>query len=242
MYVGMLRLYPIPSRACGVVSPVRLPLLTVTLLLTLAAPAVATPTMDPLKRCYVAAGEASNERESIHVRAVNFTPAATVDLLFDGQHYATGRADVDGTVVADVPAPPQQFGQRPFTLTLQEIDNPPNFVTATSLVTHLSVTLHPKRARPSRKVRFSGRGFTLDKPVFGHYVFGGKVRKTIRLSHRLPKQPCGTFHARRRQIPVRRPAVGNWLLQVDQQRRYSPQPASNVVPILIHVQETFKKP
>ena len=241
MYVGMPRLYPILSEPCGVLAPVRLLVATGTLLLTLAAPAAAAPTMDPLKPCYVAAGEASNQRERIHVHAVGFTPAATVDLLFDGQHYATGHADINGTVVADVPAPPQQFGQRPFTLTLQELDNPANFVTKTSLVTHLSVTLRPKRARPSRKVRFSGRGFTLAKPVYGHYVFGGKVRKTIKLS-RLPRQPCGTFHARRRQIPVRRPAVGDWLLQVDQQRRYSPHPASNVIPILIRVRETVKAP
>jgi hypothetical protein len=215
--------------------------MTVTLVLALAAPAAAAPSMDPLKPCYVAAGDASDQRERIHVHAVGFTPAATVDLLFDGQHYDTGKADINGTVIADVPAPPQQFGQRPFTLTLQEIDNPDNFVTQTSLVTHLSVTLRPKRARPSRKVRFSGRGFTLDKPVYGHYVFGGKVRKTIKLSHR-HTPTCGTFHARRRQIPIHRPAVGDWTLQVDQQRRYSPHPESNVVPIFIRVRETFKTP
>ena len=216
----------------------RLLLVTVTLLIAIAAPAAAAPTMKPLKPCYVAAGEASDQRERIHVVAFDFTPAARVNLLFDGQYYAQGHADIDGKVVANVPAPPQQFGQRPFTLTLQEIDNPDNFVTKTSLVAHLSVTLRPRRARPSRKVRFSGRGFTLAKPVFGHYLFGGKVRKTIKLSRR-PAAPCGRFHAHRRQIPVHHPAVGDWTLQVDQQRHYSPHPESNVVPIFIRVRETF---
>jgi len=239
MYVGMPRLYPILSAPCGVLAAVRLFAATTTLVLALAAPAAAAPTMDDLKPCYVAAGEASNQRERIHVHAVGFTPAAHVELLFDGQHYADGRADINGTVVADVPAPPQQIGQRPFTLTLQELENSANFATKTSLVTHLAVTLRPKRARPARKVRFSGRGFTLDKPVYGHYVFGGKVRRTVRL-RRDPQQPCGIFHARRRQIPVHRPEVGEWLLQVDQQRRYSSSPASNVVPIFIRVRETVK--
>jgi hypothetical protein len=241
MYVGMPRLYPILSARCGVLAVMRLLLATALLLLALAAPASAAVAMDPLKPCYVAAGTASDQRERIHVHATGFTPAGHVDLMFDGQHYDTGQADIDGTVLADVPAPPQQIGQRPFTLTLQEFENPVNFITQTSLVTHLAVTLKPKRARPSRKVRFSGRGFTLDKPVFGHYLFGGKVRKTIRLA-RPPTQACGVFHARRRQIPVRRPAVGEWTLQVDQQRRYSPRPASNVVPIYIRVTQTFKKP
>jgi hypothetical protein len=241
MYVGMPRLYPILSAPCGVPSRVRLLPATALLVLALAAPASAAPTMDALKPCYVADGEASNQRERIHVHATGFTPAAHVDLLFDGMQYATGRADVNGATTADVPAPPQSIGQRPFTLTLQEQENTSNFVTASSMVTNLSVTLRPKRARPSHKVRFSGRGFTEDRPVFGHYVFGGKVRKTIRLARR-PDQPCGIFHAKRRQIPVRRPTPGDWVLQVDQQRRYSPHPASNMQPVLIRVRETFKTP
>ena len=241
MYVGMPRLYPILSAPCGVPCGVRLIAATALLVLALAAPASAAVALDPLKPCYVADGAASNQRERIHVHATGFTPAGHVALLFDGQHYVTGRADINGTVVADVPAPPQQFGQRPFTLTLQEQENTANFVTATSLVTNLSVTLRPKRARPSRKVRFSGRGFTNDAPVWGHYVFRGKVRKTVRLQRRA-LQPCGIFHARRRQIPVRHPAVGIWTLQVDQQRAYSTRPASNVQPVIIRVRETVKSP
>jgi hypothetical protein len=241
MYVGMPRLYPILSAACGVPSDVRLLPVTAFLLFALAAPATAAPAMDPLKPCYASDGEGVAERETVHVRAAGFTPASHVDLQIDGVTQITGQADINGTVVAEVPAPFQGIGQRPFTLTLQEQENRANFVTSTPLVTNLSVTLRPKRARPSRKVRFSGRGFTKDKPVYGHYVFGGKVRKTVRLARR-PVQPCGIFHAKRRQIPVRRPAVGGWILQVDQQRRYSPRPASNLQLIYITVAQTVKTP
>jgi hypothetical protein len=240
MYVGMPRLYPILSAPCGVPAGVRLLPATGLLLLALAAPASAAPTMDALRPCYVADGPAANQRERIHVHAIGFTPAAHVQLKFDNTVFTTGLSDINGAVTADVPAPPQAIGQRPFFLTLQEVENTSNFVTATSLVTNLSVTLRPKRARPARKVRFSGRGFTKDKPVYGHYLFGGKVRKTIQLAHR-PEQPCGIFHAKRRQIPVRRPATGIWTLQVDQQRRYSPQPTSNVQTVIIRVAETIKK-
>jgi hypothetical protein len=239
MYVGMHRLYPILSAPCGVLSGVRALPVAALLTLALAAPAMAAPTMDPLKGCYASDGDAPTQREAVHVHAIGFTPAAHVELLIDGQLQTTGRADITGAVTADVPAPAQAIGQRPFTLTLQEQENTLNFVTASSLVTNLSVTLRPKRARPSRKVRFSGRGFTRDKPVFGHYVLGGKVRKTITLSRR-PQQPCGVFHARRRQIPIHHPATGTWLLQVDQQRRYSPHPASNMQPVFIRVSETIK--
>jgi hypothetical protein len=241
MYVGMPRLYPILSAPCGVPSRVRLLPVTALLVLALAAPASATPRMAALHPCYASDGPAPEQRETISVLASGFTPAAHVDLYIDGQLRSSGRADISGSAAAKVPAPVQSIGQRPFTLTLQEQENTSNFVTATSLVTNLSVTLRPKRARPSHKVRFSGRGFTADAPVFGHYVFAGKVRKTIRLARR-PVQPCGIFHAKRRQIPVRRPTPGDWLLQVDQQRRYSPHPASNMQPVFIRVRETFKKP
>jgi hypothetical protein len=234
MYVGMPRLYPILSRPCGVPSGVRLILVTALALLALAAPASAAPIMAPLHACYATDGPAPEQRETISVLASGFTPAAHVDLSIDGQFQFSGRADVSGAAAAKVPAPFQGIGQRPFTLTLQEQENTANVVTATSLVTNLSVTLRPKHARPSRKVRFSGRGFTQDKPVWGHYVFGGIVRKTIRLQRRA-LQPCGIFHARRRQIPVRHPAVGVWTLQVDQQRTYSPRPASNMQPVIIRV-------
>jgi hypothetical protein len=54
--------------------------------------------------------------------------------------------------------------------------------------------------------------------------------------------PCGVFRAKRKQIPVKRPATGDWLLQVDQQRRYAALPASNAQRVLIRVTETFKEP
>jgi hypothetical protein len=240
MYVGMHRLYPILSAPCGVPSSVRVLPLAALLVLAAATPAWAAPTLDPLKPCYVSDGTAPVQRETIHIHATGFTPAAHVDLKFDNQFYATGLSDIAGAVTANVPVPPQAIGQRPFTLTLQEQENTANFVTATSLVTNLSVTLRPKRARPSRKVRFSGRGFTKTLPVYGHYLFGGKVRKTVRLATR-PTQPCGIFHTRRRQIPLKHAATGSWILQVDQQRRYSAHPASNVQPVIIRVTKTLKK-
>jgi hypothetical protein len=242
MYVGMTRLYPILSALCGVLGCVRMIPLTALLLLALAAPASAAPVMDPLKPCYVSDGQAPEQRETMNIHATGFTPAAHVYILINGQVVdTTGRADTGGVVSGAFPAPFQGFGQAPFTVGLQEQENTLNFVQATALVTNLSVTLRPNPAPPSRKVRFSGRGFTNAAPVYGHYVFGGKVRKTVRFARR-PAGACGIFHARRRQIPVRRPATGDWTLQVDQQRRYSATPASNLQTVIIKVRETIKEP
>jgi hypothetical protein len=237
----MRALYPILSGPCGVLVSVRALLLTATLMLVLAAPAQADVVLDPLKPCYVSDGDLPNQRETIHVHATGFTPVAAVTLTLDGVAVAHGTSDAFGAITANVPAPFQGQGEHEFLLVVFEDQNELNQDAASALVTNLGVTLRPKRARPSRRIRFVGRGFTNDAPVFGHYLYGGKVRKTVRFARR-STPPCGVFRAKRRQIPVKRPATGEWVLQVDQQRRYAALPASNAQRVIIRVTETFKKP
>jgi hypothetical protein len=237
----MRALYPILSGVCGVLGYVRALLLTATFTLALAGTAQADVVLDPLKPCYVSDGELPTQREKIHVHATGFTPLSAVTLTLDGVVVARGTSDPFGAVTADVPAPFQGQGERDFTLVVVEDQNQFNQASYIARVTNLGVTLKPKRARPSRRIRFAGRGFTKDAPVFGHYVYGGKVRKTVRLARR-STLPCGVFRAKRKQIPVKRPATGEWLLQVDQQRRYAALPASNAQRVIIRVTETFKKP
>jgi hypothetical protein len=221
---------------------VRVLVATVFLVLLLAAPAAAQVTMGPLKPCYVSDGDLPAQRERIVVHTTGFTPLASLTLSIDGQPIDKGVADAFGVADWNETAPFEGRDEHEFTLTVVEDLNPThNFVTATSRVTNLAVNLKPRSAAPSRKVRFSGRGFTALAPVFGHYVFGGKVRKTVRFADS-STAPCGTFHARRRQIPVKRPAFGKWILQVDQQRLYSALPATNAQRVIIHVQKSLKQP
>jgi hypothetical protein len=210
----------------------------------LAAPAAAATLDPPLKPCYASDGQAPGKRETINVHATGFTPKSGLDLLIEGQIVAQGTADAFGETVAAIPAPFQgraAGGERPFTLAVVERDNPVNIVTATSRVTNLDVTLRPNPARPSQKVRFRGRGFTKAAPVFAHYLFGGVLQKTVKLAQR-PVVPCGVFSVKRRQIPVRNARVGDWLLQIDQQRTWAVRPASNMQAMTIKVRETFLEP
>jgi hypothetical protein len=185
-----------------------------------AAPAAAAA-IDPLKPCYVSAGKQEQRRETVVVRGTGFTAGSAIDIAVDGVVQVGGLADPVGEFSAEVKAPHQARGQRPFTVTVAERGNPANVATATSNVTALQVRVRPRRAATTRRVRLTGRGFTADAPVFGHYIYGGQVRKTVRFARRSTK-PCGTFSARRRQIPIRRPRTGKWTLQVDQRRDYSP--------------------
>ena len=104
-----------------------------------------------------------------------------------------------------------------------ERGNPANAVEARAFVTALSTRLVPEPRLPRQKVSWRGRGFTADAKIYAHYVRRGKVRRTVSLGR--PSGACGAFRVRRPQFPFR-PRVGRWRVQIDQQRRWSPQPRS----------------
>jgi hypothetical protein len=205
------------------------------LITALAAPAAAhaAPVIAPLKPCYVTAETSAGEQsEGMNILASGFTPNSSVDLTIDGQAPAGGTGLQSGAQgelpIAGFPAPFVPRGSRPFTLTLTEAGNPANTVSTTSKSTALGVKLKPKEARPSRRIRFKGSGFTEPKPIFAHYVHKGKLRKTVRMARR-PRGDCGGFRKRSRQIPVRDPGLGSWIIQFDQSRRFIRDPVAEPI-------------
>jgi hypothetical protein len=208
-----------------------------------AAPALAQtpPTLDPLKPCYVVANE--TQREFVPVVGHGFTPFAIVDIYVDeiagdivGQ---TPQVDANGFLNGSVKAPFIDEGQRAFTVRAAEHDKAANSVTLNSKVTRLSVAQAPAAAATDDRVRFRGRGFTdLTKPIYMHYVFAGKSKKTIDLG--LPTGDCGLFSVRRKQFPFKKnPQRGVWTIQFDQSVKYDPK-ASPRVPLTIKVQRKIK--
>jgi hypothetical protein len=189
-------------------------------------------TVVPLGPCYRSVD--ADTRETVPVRADGFTPGERVNVYIDGRVVQENIVVLqDGQVEGGVPAPYQPAGERPFTLTVTEVDQPSNTASASSRVTALALRLKPKRARPNRRVRFIGRGFTDGTEVFAHYVRKDKLRKTVSLG--APQGPCGRVSVKRRQIPVKRPALGRWTLQVDNQPAYSPEPPSVFMRLTITV-------
>jgi hypothetical protein len=208
-----------------------------------ATPALAQnpPFLDGIKPCYVAAQP--DQREYVAISGHNFTPFKLVDLFVDDiAQKAEGdppQADVDGLLKGSVKAPFIEEGERPFTIRVSDHDNPQLFATGAAKVTRLSVEQAPAAAATSDRVRFRGRGFTdLTKPVYMHYVFAGKSKRTIRIG--LPTTDCGTFSVKRKQFPFKKaPQVGVWTIQFDQSYRFDPK-ASPRVPLTIKVKKTIR--
>jgi hypothetical protein len=203
----------------------------------LAPQAAQAVTLDPLKPCYRSVDETTTENVGVFAR--DFTPGSQVDVAIDNAVVADDVfADANGSVVGGVKAPFRATGEGSFTLTVTQTDKPANTVTATSRVTALAMRLKPRKAKPSKKVRFIGRGFTDGTVVYGHYVRAGKLRKTVSLG--APQGPCGTIDVKRRQIPISKPKTGRWTLQVDNQQAYSPQPTGVFVRLAITVRRVLR--
>lgn len=193
----------------------------------------------PLKPCYVSVNPATRER--MRIVASGFTPNAAVQLKIGDSQPVTLDADATGKVRTrggkKAPAAPyQQRGEATVPVSLAEMaPNPANILTTTTKVTALSVTVRPRQAATSDKVRFRGRGFTRPRAIWGHYVFRDRSRETVRFAEQ-PEGACGTFSVRRKQFPMLRPRAGRWTLQIDQQKHWSRQPDSVFLPVPITVQ------
>jgi hypothetical protein len=206
----------------------RTPAITGALLIALLVPASAeAATIEPLKPCYVAAATpAGPQSEGVEVRAAGFTANSKVDLTLTPaggppSSLAGLQTDPAGNlnITADqLGAPYVAKGTTAFTITLTEQGNRANTVTAESKTTALRVTVKPRSARPSQRIRFKGSGFTDPKAVYAHYLYRNKHRKTVRMVRR--PGTCGGWTAHKRQIPVNDVKLGPWTVQFDQSKRF----------------------
>lgn len=205
----------------------RTALLAALAVLASAAPAVAAPTLAPLKPCYVSVLQAPPddfETEAVVVSGSGFTPGAKVDVRVDGALAQSGVVvDAAGNLpVGAVSAPTVKAAERRFTVTAVEQDSAAQTASAQARVSNLAIKVRPRRARPGQRIRFRGRGFTdPGAAVYAHYLRRGaaRPRRTVRLVKR-PHGPCGTFSVRRRQFPFT-PKAGPWTVQIDQHRAFT---------------------
>lgn len=197
--------------------------LSATILATLltAAPAAAAPVLAPLKPCYVTV-QTSPETfasEPLTVGGSGFTPGATVTVTVGEEVRGSGLlVGADGmlpTLMTDSPFAID--GERFFTVKAVEDTGAAQMASLEAIASPLAVDVRPRRAAPSKKVTFSGRGFTEPRGVFAHYLRGGKLRRTVKLAKKTAGA-CGVFTARRPQFPFK-PEKGVWRVQIDQRRK-----------------------
>ena len=228
----------------------RIAAVTGALVTVLALPAAAHAAQldQPLRPCYATTQSVDQDgnvfpvSEPVNIKASGFTPNALVDIAIDGEvvapDVATDASGAIGTLSAtQLTAPFMSTGQREFTVTITEQGNPANVVTATAHTTALGVSVKPQATKPFKPVRWKGRGFTAEKPIYAHWVYKGKVRKTVRMTGN--PGLCGTFEKKTPQIPVSSPGLGRWTVQFDQAKKFKAKPSTTFVRMTIVISRQF---
>lgn len=193
----------------------------VVLAVGVAAPAPAATITVP-GGCAVDAGV----QRTVPIVGTGYTPGRLVRLTYThptfGARLATSVvADPAGNFqLASFPAPFNSFRTREqtFGLAAQDTTNPAIVAGTTFRQVRFGASFFPNRGRPSRRVRYTVRGFQPGRNVYAHFRFGGKTRRNVKIGN--PIAPCGKKSRRMRLIPARsRP--GSWQVYFDQRPRFS---------------------
>ena len=132
------------------------------------------------------------------------------------------RAGEHGRRVHDaVTAPPiAELGPRVVTVTALDRLNPANTATMqVKVVRHAFGSNLPVAGRPDERDDWRFAGFAAGKPIYGHFLLGGRVRGDHRFG--VAQGDCGTLTAARARIPgVRALQPGRWTLRLDQRMTY----------------------
>jgi hypothetical protein len=166
------------------------------------------------------------------VTGAGFTPGDTVDLEATGV-FTTAAVDPTGAFAAQAAAPllgTINPAQQAVTLTATSETSGAVMASVQLNIATFAVATKPAQARPSKRVRFTFSGFAPGRPIFAHYVRGGKVRATTRFG--TAAFPCGTLTAHARLYPASHPATGTYHVQFDSSRSYSSHTAQKLVATL----------
>ena len=171
------------------------------------------------------------EKKTLTWTAGDMAPNADYTLTLDGTEVGSGKTDADGKATGTLTTAklPRRTGEARSVLTISQGTN-----TAETpfRVTQFNADFSPSRGDPqSLLVRFSIFGFGARKTIFLHYIRPGgsgsdAVARTVRLGK--VKGDCGKIkRTKQRHLFPFHASSGEWQLQFDTRRVYSPnaQPA-----------------
>lgn len=158
--------------------------------------------------------------------AGGFTPGAFVRVYISPvkrprQLASSSTADATGAFGLQASPPafsPYNRNLQTFNLVGEDRANPaaPVIGTSTFQMARFGLTSSPSSPkRPGQKITYTARGFTAGKPVYIHFRFAGKTRRTVRLG--VAKGPCGVVSKTMRALPTK-VRYGSWRTYTNQSR------------------------
>lgn len=134
---------------------------------------------------------------------------------------ASVSADPNGNIASRVDPPAFSSNStvdQSFNLIATEAANPANTATAKFRQVRFGFDAQPSTGRPSRRVRYTARGFLPGKPVYAHFRFRGKTRRNVKIGVAGP--PCGIASKTMRLLPTKT-RFGTWMVYMDQVPTFS---------------------
>jgi hypothetical protein len=157
--------------------------------------------------------------QQVLVTGTTFTPLATVTL--GGAVAATAQTDATGAFQLPIAAPAvADLGPSTVTLTAVDGANPANSTTlALNVVRTAFGSNLPIAGRPHDTTTWRFAGFAPGRPIYAHFLLGGRSRGDYRFG--VARGVCGALTARAPRIPgVRGLRPGRWTLKLDQRPAY----------------------
>src|SRR4051794_30326292 len=157
--------------------------------------------------------------QQLVVTGTTFTPLATVAI--GGAVVVTARADAAGTFRLPIAAP-AITGLGPHTVTVTAVDGANAANTATLRLDVVRAAFGsnlPIAGRPHDTTTWRFAGFAPGRPIYVHFLLGGRSRGDYRFG--VARGACGTLTAEAPRIPgVRALQPGRWTLKLDQRKTY----------------------
>jgi len=157
--------------------------------------------------------------QQVVVTGTTFTALAAVTI--GGDVAATAQADAAGTFRVPIAAP-AVAGLGPHTVTVTAVDGANAANTATLRLDVVRAAFGsnlPIAGRPHDTTTWRFAGFAPGRPIYVHFLLGGRSRGDYRFG--VARGACGTLTAEAPRIPgVRALQPGRWTLKLDQRKTY----------------------
>jgi hypothetical protein len=157
--------------------------------------------------------------QPIALSGTAFTPGTPVTI--SGAANGGAQADALGAFTTQVAAPAiPELGPRTVRFTAVDRVNPANTATLELRIVREAFGSNlPIAGRPRAITTWRFAGFVPDRPIYAHFLLGGRTRGDYRFG--VATGACGTLTARAARIPgVRTLRPGRWTLKLDQRMTY----------------------
>jgi hypothetical protein len=193
------------------------------LLVLAAAPAPASAaTVAPTSSCtrYV---DTQPPVPTLGVRTSGWAPGAPLTFKVGGRVVGTATADATGAFASSAPqfVPPAPAGNFQ-TTTLSAEDGSGTVASVGMNLVRLAIVV-PRRAAPSKRVKYKAFGFRADTRLYLFIRRGGKVKGRFLLGR--PRGQCGRLTKRMRYMPLKRWTAGRYEYWASNDARFSTQTA-----------------